>query len=119
MSLSDYDVKYRAELTEFQRALVALDSVLTCKPKDAEHNARQRRFIPEEFITSGDPFYYLADGGYSRLGFSLSTGRVYLTSNSLEWTRTHWDDATGERDNVESLLITWLHSQGYNLADFA
>lgn len=41
----------------------------------------------------GNPIWYLSDGGYSRVVFDLGSGRLFLTSNSLQQVKDRWEVA--------------------------
>jgi len=79
-------------------AIDALDRALTGK---AHPNMRSDFSEPEDLI---DTEIYLSDGGYSRVVFSMDTGRLFLTSNSRDEVREAWDGAKVERDAVAALL---------------
>jgi hypothetical protein len=85
---------------DFNDALLALDRALTGKEAPATSELRSVRLEDWEWI---DRELYLSDGGYSRVVFSLDTGRLFLTSNSLDSTKARWDSALEERRAVEGI----------------
>ena len=110
MTADEYEEVYRVPLTSLQTKLMQLDAALTGHAKAAEHAARQKRFDHERLM--GD-LYYLSDGGYSRLAYSFQDRRLFLTSNSIEPTRSNWDRCASLVQDVEADMTSWLESQGY------
>lgn len=92
----------------------ALDMFLTRKTqRDVEHTSRNSSIQrPEDFIEGrGDNCYYLSDGGYSRIGFNLETGRLFPTYNSLPIVFERWEFCKELRREVESEI----HQAGIRL----
>lgn len=70
-------------LDEFQLNLLLLDAMLTDQPwADVYRNAAQKKWTPENFAGfAGERLYYLSDGGYSRVGWRETSGRLFLTGS--------------------------------------
>lgn len=91
-------------LTQFQTLMAQLDLALTGKPESrVEHTASQHFSSAQAMLDdTGDRLYYLSDGGYSRVGFNTRTGRLYLSSVSLEKPKAAWDSTAALRAEIEA-----------------
>lgn len=58
--------------------------------------------------------WYLSDSGYSRVGFDMESGRLFLTYNSTSRVRARWEQAAPQRQKVEELVRQWLVDNGWS-----
>lgn len=82
-------------LTEFQMKWARLDSLLTGMDWQAcARTARSGKFkkSAKDFLFEGDGLYYLSDGGYSRVWWDPSAGRLSIASESRQEVKDRWDD---------------------------
>lgn len=98
-----------ASMAHFNEALLALDYKLTGKKAEAASQLRTIRLDEYEWI---DRELYLSDGGYSRVVFNYDTGRLFLTSNSLDTTKARWESALEERRAVERIARKAIQESG-------
>lgn len=103
----DYYQQVIAGLNEFQRLMLDLDVAVTGVPP--ERAVSQYHHMPEnleEWIQQpgGNPLWYLADSGYSRVVWSTDTGRLFLTDNSTSKAKANWDKALPQREALTRYL---------------
>jgi hypothetical protein len=94
-------------VSPFQQAMGDLDAALT--EKDFKEATRQFHHMPktvEEFISSpgGNPIWYLSDGGYSRVVYSLEREYLFLTDNSTSRVKARWEACKPQRNAVEQII---------------
>lgn len=95
------------ELSKFAKLIISLDMSLTGKTYRDAYNTHTHTSIskPSNFFDStGDRLYYLSDGGYSRLGFSLTKG-LFLTSGSLEQVFDRWHQSTDLINELNRMIF--------------
>lgn len=99
--------------TEFQYNLLLLDAALTGKPwHDVFRGAYQKHFRPYDFLEGGG-LYYLSDGGYSRVGWSEVTGKLFLASESTPRTKELWPYTEQIRLAIEQdMYVFWERESG-------
>lgn len=66
-----------------------LDALLT-KRDSRSGRGDENKIVSMEKFTYGEPFY-LSDGGYSRVYYSLADRKLYLASESRLAVMTSWD----------------------------
>tara|TARA_Y100000310_G_scaffold345515_1_gene465864 strand:- start:10961 stop:11320 length:360 start_codon:yes stop_codon:yes gene_type:complete len=68
---------------------------------DKEYEGYQSPFSFDDFWWGTE--YYLADGGYSRICYSASSGKLFLTDNSIKKPKERWDSPGSKklREKVE------------------
>ncbi len=98
-----------------------LDAALT--HKDAQtvaqtwRNQLAHHGTPDDWIFPRDA-YYLSDGGYSRLAFSVENRRLFLTSNSTEAVFRSWqwckELITDVESTIEEALTDRERKEGYS-----
>lgn len=103
----DYYQQVIAGLNEFQRLMFDLDVAVTGVPP--ERAVSQYHHMPEsleEWIQQpgGNPMWYLADAGYSRVVWSTDTGRLFLTDNSTSKAKANWEKALPQREALTNYL---------------
>jgi hypothetical protein len=86
-------------MTPLQEKLISLDTALTEKTqRETEQTGRNQNASAETLYMNT---YYLSDGGYSRVGYDMSTERVFLDSLSLPKVRENWAKCTDLIREVE------------------
>ena len=102
----------------FTSKIMALDAALTGKENVLiQHNMRSHMRWADPIYWATEAIYdcdflYLSDGGYSRIGFSLETRKIYLTSNSLDKPKQHWDNCKELRADIEDEINAALEKNG-------
>jgi hypothetical protein len=94
-------------MNEFQQAMGDLDAALT--EKDFKEATCQFHHMPqtvEQFVEQpgGNPCWYLSDGGYSRVVFSMDSGKLFLTSNSTSRVKARWEACQAQREAAEDAI---------------
>src|SRR6516164_7199915 len=91
----------------FAGKVQALDLALTGKlPHEVARswrNSDPSHHDPASWAYASD-CYYLSDGGYSRIGYNVETGHLFLTSNSREAVRQQWRDCKELIAGVEQAI---------------
>ena len=108
-----YIAREHEVFTDFQWKMFLLDGALTGKPKDAMRNTAQRTNVrtAEAWLNAGD-IWYLADGGYSRIGFNWETRKIFLCSESRDEVRAAWERCAEYIAAAEAELNAYLTEQG-------
>lgn len=89
----------------FQGMMETLNASLTRHPiEEVRQNFPFNKPL-EEFVFGYGDVYYLADGGYSRVGIS-EEGKLFLTYNSLDVPKLYWtdNDVVILREKIEELI---------------
>lgn len=92
-----------------QELMEQLNIALTEKQEKWVHDYFPFEKAIENFVFD-DPIYYLADGGYSRIGWNKQCNKLFLASESLEKPKMHWNDSNVVhiRKQVERRIKNWL-----------
>lgn len=103
----DYYASLIPGLPPLQKLMLALDVAVTGVP--AERAVSQYHHMPENLEEwfqqpGGNPMWYLADSGYSRVVWSTETGNLFLTSNSTSKAKERWEQAKPQRDALQQYL---------------
>jgi hypothetical protein len=94
-------------MNQFQQAMGELDAALTQKSfKEATSQFHHMPQTVAEWIEQpgGNPLWYLSDGGYSRVVFSMEGGYLFLTSNSSSRVKERWEAAKPQREALERVI---------------
>ena len=92
------EFSYESELNPLLKKFASLDQLLTKQSwRDVTHQAWGYRdlFTNEDGLFNvlyGGHIYYLSDGGYSRIGISDDTGKLFLTYNSTDRVKERWNN---------------------------
>jgi len=103
----DYYRQVIAGLSPLQKLMLDLDVAVTGVPP--ERAVSQYHHMPdnlEEWLEQpgGNPIWYLADSGYSRVVWSTDTGKLFLTYNSTSKAKANWENALPQREAVTNYL---------------
>lgn len=103
----DYYQQVIAGLNQFQRLMLDLDVAVTGVPP--ERAVSQYHHMPKDLEAwlsqpGGNPLWYLADAGYSRVVWSTDTGNLFLTYNSTSKAKANWDNAKPQREALTQYL---------------
>lgn len=96
-----------AGLSPLQKLMLDLEAAVLQIPP--ERIVQQYHHMPdtlEEWLNDpgGNPIWYMADGGYSRVVWSTETGNLFLTYNSTSKAKANWDNAKPQREAVTNYL---------------
>lgn len=103
----EYYQQVIAELPPLQRLM--LDLEIAVLQKAPELIVQQYHHMPdtlEKWLEQpgGNPIWYMADGGYSRVVWSTETGNLFLTYNSTSKAKANWDSAKPQREALSNYL---------------
>jgi len=88
---------YEANLSDLLKKMAKLDQALTGKDwrtVTQQAYSYKDKFSDPEYMFGfayGGDVYYLSDGGYSRVGVSDESGKLFPTSNSLDKVKNNWN----------------------------
>ena len=98
-------------MNKFQESLAYLDAFLTRKSwREVKKTAQDQNFTPEKLLSE---IYYLSDGGYSRIALNESTGKLFLTSVSLDGPKQNWKYVKELKEDIERSVQTYCIAMGY------
>jgi len=108
------EFNYETELTPLLKKFAQLDQILTNKNwRSVTQQAwgyKEKFSNPEKMfdVVFGGHIYYLSDGGYSRIGIDDLSGKLYLTSNSLDKPKEKWKTPEAQQliNNIEQDIQT-------------
>lgn len=103
----EYYQKVIAELPPLQKLMLDLDVAVTGVPP--ERAVSQYHHMPKDLEAwleqpGGNPLWYLADAGYSRVVWSTDTGNLFLTYNSTSKAKANWENAKPQREALTNYL---------------
>jgi hypothetical protein len=97
-------------MTPFQEKIAYLDAALTGKDwRAVSHSALYQNANPDVLYCGA--MYYLSDGGYSRVYFDDSSGRLLLASESRNEVKASWINCRELISDVESAVREWIAQQ--------
>jgi hypothetical protein len=105
MTRDEYFERLIANLPPMQKLFLDLDVVLTGNPP-ARVVSHYHHFPKDvtEWAEKGFEPWYLSDGGYSRVLWSMDTGKLYLTGDSRNKVKVNWEVAVPQREALQRYL---------------
>ena len=107
------------KLTTLQIKLALLDAALTGKPyMDVMHTAQIARITEDDLLGVGGDManiYYLSDGGYSRVVFSIDADNIRATPSnvSLDRVKQQWILCKQLVEDIIKDLAAYVKKQGW------
>lgn len=103
----EYYQQVIAGLSPFQKLMLDLDVAVTgVPPERAVSQYHHQPQTLEKWLEEpgGNPVFYFADSGYSRVVWSVDTGDLFLTYNSTSKAKANWDAAKPQREALARYL---------------
>lgn len=101
-----FTARGKRPMTKLQEQLAYLDAALT--RKDWRTVSDPNKLARANVETIASETYYLSDGGYSRIGYDVETGRIFLDSVSRQEVKDGWKFCKELIADVEkSLAAEW------------